>query len=138
MKYLMRTSLFIHSATINHKKEIQSSSHSFQLPYFPNMPRKVVINTGYGGFSLSKEVKQQYLQATKDVKRGEYWHIDTHIERDDPCLIQLIESVGIELAGGVSSQLKIVELPDDVPEDGWTIMEYDGMEWVAEKHRTWH
>jgi hypothetical protein len=30
--------------------------------------------------------------------------------------------------------LAIVEIPDDVQ---WIIEENDGMEWVAEKHRTW-
>jgi hypothetical protein len=30
--------------------------------------------------------------------------------------------------------LKIVEIPDDVD---WIIQEYDGTEWVAERHRTW-
>jgi len=30
--------------------------------------------------------------------------------------------------------LKIVDIPDGVE---WEIEEYDGMEWVAEKHRTW-
>ena len=32
------------------------------------------------------------------------------------------------------SELKVVEIPDDVEYD---IQEYDGNEWVAEKHRTW-
>ena len=32
------------------------------------------------------------------------------------------------------STLKIIEIPDDVD---WIIEEYDGNEWVAEKHRTW-
>jgi hypothetical protein len=30
--------------------------------------------------------------------------------------------------------LLIVEVPADVD---WYIEEYDGLEWVAEKHRTW-
>jgi hypothetical protein len=50
-------------------------------------------------------------------------------------LISIIESVGVERAGGGSTRLKIVEIPDDVSE--WEIMDYDGTEWVAEKHRTW-
>lgn len=31
-------------------------------------------------------------------------------------------------------ELKIVDVPDDVE---WIMMDYDGAEWVAEKHRTW-
>ncbi len=30
--------------------------------------------------------------------------------------------------------MQIVEIPDDVD---WEVMEYDGMEHIAEKHRTW-
>jgi len=30
--------------------------------------------------------------------------------------------------------LKVVEIPDDVE---WNVQEYDGNEWVAEKHRIW-
>jgi hypothetical protein len=28
----------------------------------------------------------------------------------------------------------VVEIPDGIE---WSIQEYDGLEWVAEKHRTW-
>jgi len=55
------------------------------------------------------------------------------IERNDPVLIQVIEELGTE-ADNRYSELKIVEIPDDVE---WQIEEYDGLEWVAEKHRTW-
>ena len=34
-----------------------------------------------------------------------------------------------------NANLKMVEIPDDVE---WEIADYDGKEWVAEKHRTWH
>jgi hypothetical protein len=37
-------------------------------------------------------------------------------------------------ANGAHANLKIVEVPPDVE---WQIEEYDGNEWVAEKHRTW-
>jgi len=30
--------------------------------------------------------------------------------------------------------LRIIEIPDGVE---WQIEEYDGDEWIAEKHRTW-
>lgn len=102
------------------------------------MPKKIVINTNFGGYSLSRTVKEKYKEATKNIiiaERNSYWHMDTHVARDDPLLIEIIESIGIGNASGNGAQLKIVEIPDDVPE--WTIMEYDGNEWVAEKHRRW-
>lgn len=54
--------------------------------------------------------------------------------RDDPILIAAIEAVGENAAGGRSSKIKIVEIPDDVQ---WEIDDYDGWESVKEKHRSW-
>lgn len=56
------------------------------------------------------------------------------IDRDDPDLIEVVEELGVEEASGKLAELKIVEVPDDVD---WEVKEYDGKEWVAEKHRTW-
>jgi len=55
------------------------------------------------------------------------------IPRDDPDLIKAVEELGDE-ASGATASLKIIEIPDGVD---WTIQEYDGYEWVAERHRTW-
>lgn len=54
-------------------------------------------------------------------------------DRTDPLLIQVVEELGAE-ANGRCASLKIVEIPDDVK---WQIEEYDGIEWIAEEHRTW-
>ena len=56
-----------------------------------------------------------------------------HIARNDPTLVKVVEELG-ESADGAHAKLKVVEIPDDVE---WQIEEYDGLEWVAEKHRTW-
>jgi hypothetical protein len=48
-------------------------------------------------------------------------------------LIAVVELMGSKACGG-HAELKIVEIPDDV---NWYIEEYDGREWVAERHRTW-
>lgn len=55
------------------------------------------------------------------------------IDRDDPVLIQTIEDLG-DNASGRFSELEVIEIPDGVE---WQIEEYDGLEWIAEKHRTW-
>jgi hypothetical protein len=56
------------------------------------------------------------------------------IERDDKDLIKVVKKLG-KKAGGEHCELKIVTIPDDVD---WEIFENDmGVEWVAEKHRTW-
>ena len=60
-----------------------------------------------------------------------FWPRD--IPRNDPKLVEVVEVLGSE-ANGFSAVLKVVEIPDDIE---WDVMEYDGIEWVAEKHRTW-
>lgn len=60
-----------------------------------------------------------------------FWPRD--IPRDDLKLVEVVEVLGSE-ANGFSAVLKVVEIPDNVD---WQVMEYDGIEWVAEKHRTW-
>ena len=58
---------------------------------------------------------------------------DRQIQRDNDSLIRVVEELG-EKANGVCARLKIVEIPDDVE---WHIDDYDGLEHVAEDHRTW-
>ena len=100
---------------------------------------KVVINTDFGGFGLSDEALQLYA-AKKGIQLGERYQFggyeglyDGDIPRDDPVLIEIIEHLG-QAANGDFAELKIVEIPDGIV---WHISEYDGVEHVAEYHRTW-
>jgi hypothetical protein len=93
------------------------------------MTTRIVINTRYGGFSMSKEAIAMYQKlAGKEVKLSTVFYT-----RNDPVLVQVVETLG-KRANGAYSDLKIVDVPDDVE---WEIQEYDGKEWIAEKHRTW-
>jgi len=94
---------------------------------------KVVINDCYGGFSLSKEGDARYAEI-KGIVLSKDFYSRIDIERDDPALVQLVEENKDKYEGSYAS-LKVVEIPDDVE---WEIEEYDGKEWVAEKHRTWY
>jgi len=106
---------------------------------------KVVINSDYGGFSLSDEAIEAYaerkglkLRKEKDTFGSSYylgdeWFNCREIKRSDSDLVAVVESLG-EKANGFAASLKVVEIPEDVD---WYIEEYDGNEWVAEKHRTW-
>jgi hypothetical protein len=58
---------------------------------------------------------------------------DRDIERDDPDLVAVVEEFG-DLASGWAGKLAVVEIPDGVR---WEVEEYDGLERVAEVHRTW-
>ncbi len=134
------------------------------------MEKKIVINSCYGGFSLSyagtiryakhKGIKlfaygdmpingkytlfeegesEPYLlhYTTKEINNGDglnefHWSYYS-LKRDDPALVKTVEDLK-ERAHGRFAQLTIVSIPEDV---AWEIEEYDGIEWVAEKHRTW-
>jgi hypothetical protein len=89
---------------------------------------KIVINTRYGGFGLSKEALALFNE-----RSGAVVTYDFNIKRNDPILVEIVEQLG-EAANGDFAELKVVKIPDDVQ---WTIEEYDGNEWIAEKHRTW-
>jgi hypothetical protein len=141
---------------------------------------KIVINGCHGGFGLSDEAIDRYIElkglklfkhyneswkctsyftvpyeeyekANKnDMTKTEWerqsegwgrykesndlcWSGLYQIERNDPALVQVVEEMD-HLANNTYSQLKVVEVPDDVE---WYVEEYDGWEWVAEKHRIW-
>jgi hypothetical protein len=89
---------------------------------------KIVINTCYGGFGLSKEALALFNERSRTVET-----YDFVIKRDDPILVEVVEQLG-EDASGHFADLKVVEIPDDVE---WGIEEDNGHEWIAEKHRTW-
>ena len=69
--------------------------------------------------------------SNEDYKKYSF-HSDD-IKRNNPILIQVVEELGSE-ASGECANLQIIEIPDDVD---FKIEEYDGSEWVSEKHRTW-
>lgn len=102
--------------------------------------KKIVINTDWGGFGLSREA-QDHIIAARGIDPGGWnsacqSYLNFHVydlARDDPALVSAVETLGAA-ANGPFAQLKIVEIPDDVV---WYIQDYDGVEWVAESHRTW-
>ncbi|NQW80052.1 MAG: hypothetical protein HQ445_02630 [Polaromonas sp.] len=86
---------------------------------------KIVINARFGGFGLSDAANAAYKARTGvDFDYG---------LRTDPHLVAIVEEMGAE-ASGACAGLKVVEIPDDVE---WFIEEYDGLEHIAEEHRTW-
>ncbi len=94
--------------------------------------RTIVINRKYGGFGLSDLACQLYsdhIDTTLDWVPWNVWSI----RRDDPVLVQIVRDLGAK-ANGAYSDLHLVDIPADVE---WQIDEYDGWEWIAEKHRTW-
>jgi hypothetical protein len=90
---------------------------------------KIVINECFGGFGLSKEA-YDYLGLEWD---GFGYAYCEHEDRANTKLVECVETLG-DNADGTFAKLKIVDIPDDVE---WEIEEYDGVEWVSEKHRRW-
>lgn len=99
---------------------------------------KVVINDEYGGYHLSDAVLKMYLTLTDtpyetSYQSGDYYDHDCivvdgnpftedWIRRDDPVLIELLETIGY-----INKGLKIVTIPDFA---SYSLGEYDGKEWI--------
>jgi hypothetical protein len=64
---------------------------------------------------------------------NKYYLSPRDAQRDDPILVEIVKEMGA-MSNGHYAELKVVEIPDDVE---WVIEDYDGSEWIAEKHRTW-
>jgi hypothetical protein len=90
----------------------------------------IVINDCYGGFDLSESAEALYKEMAGITDADWY---SRNVARDDPYLVKIVREMGKEANGGYAN-LRIVEVPAGVE---WDIAEYDGNEWVAEKHRTW-
>lgn len=113
---------------------------------------KIAINTAHGGFGLSRTAFHRLRDmghpvALKETDIGDFYPDGSGprtslfgmdgfcrtIDRDDPMLIQIVEEMG-RAASGSLAHIEVLEIPDDVQ---WQIEEYDGLEWIAEQHRTW-
>jgi hypothetical protein len=91
--------------------------------------RAVIGNDELIHHYATKKLKDGY----NDAELNDNYFSDYDIPRNDPVLIQVVEEMG-EKASGWSAQLKIVEIPDGLD---WEIDEYDGIESIHEKHRSW-
>ena len=94
--------------------------------------RRMVINACHGGFGLSNAAWQRYCVLAQWDQTDENLHAGM-IARDDVNLVAVVEELGPD-ANGDFAELRIVEIPWSVD---WVVQEYDGQEWIAERHRTW-
>lgn len=76
----------------------------------------------------SMEQRQEHMRVEKEQELTE-----RDYARDDPVLVEVVETLG-DAANGMCAELQVTEIPADVD---WQVEEYDGREWIAEKHRTW-
>ncbi len=84
---------------------------------------KVLINTCYGGFGLSKEAEMMYkIKANLDVNKQIFaWDID----RWDTNLIATFEELGPVGFSGGYAEVELCEVNEP-----FIIGEYDGTEWI--------
>jgi hypothetical protein len=108
---------------------------------------KIVINACFGGFSISPDAARFMAERGSKTAKAElqewekgrrffgYGYVEggDGYKRDDPLLVEAVETLG-EKACGSCAKLVVVEIPDGID---WEIEEYDGSEYIAEKHRTW-
>lgn len=119
---------------------------------------KVVVNKCYGGFGLSPVALQWlidhgiplYTDSEKIPDNVKYWiskyksaitgkeelftlSFDSCENRANSLLVECVETLGKE-ANGIFADLVVVDIPDNIE---WSISDYDGIESVEEKHRSW-
>jgi hypothetical protein len=95
----------------------------FGVTTFYTVPLSEVISQD----SWSTMTKEKMRES--NTQRFSYYDI----ARDDPALVQTVEEMGAGASGRFGT-LKIVEIPDGVE---YSIEKYDGLEHIAEAHRTW-
>ena len=91
--------------------------------------KRLEIKEGEAYYKMSRDERTDYNWKYSQ----QIWYQGDNLTRNDPILVQVVEEMG-DKAWGRHAKLVIVEIPDDVH---WTVEEHDGVEWVAEKHRTW-
>jgi hypothetical protein len=105
---------------------------------------KIVVNRCFGGFSVSRKAVEfmaergnEQAKAELDNNSDSYYgyseKFGSEYNRTDPDLISAVETLKDE-ANGRFAKLKVVEIPDGVE---WEIDDYDGVETIHEKHRSW-
>ena len=96
---------------------------------------QVVINVkNFGSFSISQKAVDFIRKKVKGKENKN--SIFTYSFDEDRSNVLLVEAVSKlkDKANGLYSELKIVEIPDDIE---WQVFAINGEEWIAEKHRTW-
>lgn len=105
---------------------------------------KIVVNRCYGGFGVSEKGVEWLLSNGADPSKvmvrdsgltGISWRFTTCLlERHDPLLVKMVETLGSEAASGENAALEVKELEQPL----YRIQEHDGAEWIEEPaHVKW-
>lgn len=85
---------------------------------------KLVINSDYGGFSLSGAAVKWLM--SKGMTNEQTWELEEHENRANKLLVECVETLG-KSANGSCASLRVVE----IEEQPYYIREYDGAESVV-------
>jgi hypothetical protein len=95
----------------------------------PTKSDKVVYNSRFGGFGISRKAYEMYCDITETVPSNDRYaeaEFVKTLERNDPILVHIVEVLGEE-ANGPNAELKLESVAGY---RGWTITNYDGKETV--------
>lgn len=92
----------------------------------PNPNEILERESNWHAMTMDERKAQSAIYESIEVSSRDY-------ERNDPDLIAVVEELG-DAANGRCAKLGIVEIPDGTD---FVIEEYDGLEHIAEAHRTW-
>jgi hypothetical protein len=118
----------IKGITVYPEQEKGIGSWKFWTYWIVKPEDRIESKEGEAFYAMSMEDRRAYNQA-----HSEQTVYEREIERHDPALVQAVEELGHK-SWGQHAELAVVEIPDDVD---YVVEEYDGMEHIAEAHRTW-
>jgi len=119
---------------------------------------KVAINKCFGGFDMSAALCEKLIELGiplyskwEDIPKGNkdpyivkdseklsfndyYSNFNEYQFRTNETLIKAIEAIGEGAASGRFGNIKVVNIPDGME---YEIDDYDGIETIREKHRSW-
>ena len=113
-------------------KKMGKTLYSYKMKDKSNFKNTIYVR-GTDGFITRRFLKDKGDSFIWGEKNDSGYFSASDLKRDDPLLVEVVEELK-EKASGKYGNLKITEIPDNVE---WEIEEYDGQEWVAEKHETW-
>jgi hypothetical protein len=118
----------IKGITVYPEQDSSIGSWKFWTYWLVKPEDRIESKEGEAFYAMSMEDRRAYNKA-----HSEQTVYPREIERHDPVLVQVVEEMG-DKANGAHAELKVVQIPDDV---NYIIEEYDGLEHIAEEHRTW-
>lgn len=104
-------------------------AHHYESGLYVKMNLDEDVN--YSTYFFTKDFGNCTKISNADVDKY-YFYLSSE-DREDPILIEVVEELGEE-ANGRFADLRVVEIPDNLD---YVIDEYDGIEVLHEKVRTW-